>query len=275
MFAFVCFSQTAEEYYMSGIEKSKNQDYSAAIVDFTEAIKLNPQYSEAFYARGLAFDSKKPTLEGFKDVSMAFMLGSLEAEKYIIKVSDYMKISKEYLNSLREQRDNLYKFSLTVHSQLNILRNGEFNVINPTLNNIKILTSYSKDEFETTMSNNRYVVFDAMSDHKSSTYTTINNLNAMMKGCANYICYYTLDKGKISFFVSKDQVYPNNAINNLVSELSEYFYDTTNEGADRFIIWNSKNESEYIITITTTGDNYYIIGRKCINDYMKSMFKRK
>jgi hypothetical protein len=114
-----------------------------------------------------------------------------------------------------------------------------------------------------------------MSDHKSSTYTTINNLNAMMKGCANYICYYTLDKGKISFFVSKDQVYPKNAINNLVSELSEYFYDTTNEGVDRFIIWNSKNESEFIITITTTGDNYYIIGRKCINDYMKSMFKRK
>ena len=109
MFAFVCFSQTAEEYYMSGIEKSKNQDYSGAIVDFTEAIKHNPQYSEAFYARGLAFDSKKPTLEGFKDVSMAFMLGSLEAEKYIIKVSDYMKISKEYLNDLREQRDNLYK----------------------------------------------------------------------------------------------------------------------------------------------------------------------
>ena len=53
--------------------------------------------------------TKRESDDKYKLIMLSLFKDLLEAEKYIIKVSDYMKISKEYLNDLREQRDNLYK----------------------------------------------------------------------------------------------------------------------------------------------------------------------
>jgi len=44
-----------DAYYGRGLAKSSLQDYQGAIVDFTKAIDLNPDHSDAFYSRANAY----------------------------------------------------------------------------------------------------------------------------------------------------------------------------------------------------------------------------
>ena len=47
-------SSNAETYYRQGVENLKKERYKEAIEDFTQAIRLNPNYTEAYENRGLA-----------------------------------------------------------------------------------------------------------------------------------------------------------------------------------------------------------------------------
>ena len=44
--------ELAEKYFNSGVENSKKGEVILAIEDFTYAIKLKPDYAEAYYKRG-------------------------------------------------------------------------------------------------------------------------------------------------------------------------------------------------------------------------------
>ncbi len=46
------YCQTAEEYFNKANNKSDSKDYQGAIVDYTKAIELNPNYSDAYVNRG-------------------------------------------------------------------------------------------------------------------------------------------------------------------------------------------------------------------------------
>ncbi len=48
------YCQTAEECYKRGMSKDSLKDRRGAIEDFTKAIELNPNYSEAYFNRGLS-----------------------------------------------------------------------------------------------------------------------------------------------------------------------------------------------------------------------------
>lgn len=48
------FSQSAEDYFYSGVEKNNKQDYSGAISDFTKSIQKNASVSSVFFNRGTA-----------------------------------------------------------------------------------------------------------------------------------------------------------------------------------------------------------------------------
>ena len=54
LFSYTTYSQTAEEYFNSGLEKMKNGDFSDAIEDYTKAIELDPNYADAYINRGIA-----------------------------------------------------------------------------------------------------------------------------------------------------------------------------------------------------------------------------
>lgn len=48
-------NRNATECFRSGKEKADSKDYYGAIVDFTKAIDLRPDYAKAYYHRALAY----------------------------------------------------------------------------------------------------------------------------------------------------------------------------------------------------------------------------
>ncbi len=48
----VCFGQTAEEWFYSGVAKFNLKDYRGAIADYNKAIELDPTEATAYNNRG-------------------------------------------------------------------------------------------------------------------------------------------------------------------------------------------------------------------------------
>jgi TonB family protein len=97
--------KTAEDYFKRGIEYKNKDENDAAINDFTEAIKLKPDYSEAFFERGLSLRSKSKTSESaINDFTQALFrspdvanyyyqrgLSYYVREKYQLAIEDFTK----------------------------------------------------------------------------------------------------------------------------------------------------------------------------------------
>ncbi len=162
--------------------------------------------------------------------------------------------------------------TIYIQSQLYTVKKDKYNVIVPTLENFRKLTSMTQSQFESCMKSYSYIFDQETSDHKSSSYIN-GGLGTWTEKCANTYTFNLLDEGKITYFCAQDNLYPTNCIKNLIQELKPFFYETSSNGADLFIIRNSKKEAEYIFAITYTTDrSYYVIARKCITDYTKKMF---
>ena len=71
VFCLNIYGQTAEEYYNQGNLKFQLEDYKGAIADFTKAIELSPNNSDAYYNRGLAKIFFNQQESGFLDLSKA------------------------------------------------------------------------------------------------------------------------------------------------------------------------------------------------------------
>ena len=78
----VCFGQTAEVYYNSGVSKGNLKDYYGAIADYTKAIELNPDYADAYYNRGNAKRSLKDYYVAIADYTKAIELNPDYADAY-------------------------------------------------------------------------------------------------------------------------------------------------------------------------------------------------
>lgn len=101
------FGQTATEYYESGLENYKNENYRAAMKDLNRAIQLNPNYAEAFFVRGnvnygrfnqnltgAKYDYTK-TVELDPQFSKAYYnrgLVNMGLEKYAEAIQDFTKV---------------------------------------------------------------------------------------------------------------------------------------------------------------------------------------
>ena len=64
----------ARYFYNAGIKNAQKGDFDAAIMDFTEAIRLDPKDAGAFYNRGVAYDQKRDFDAGIKDLTEAIRL---------------------------------------------------------------------------------------------------------------------------------------------------------------------------------------------------------
>lgn len=85
-------AQAEVDYYNSGYAKTMLENYEGAVVDFNSALKINPNYSKARLARGIAFQQ---LMNNEKDKNR-------KAIYYVLCVEDFdylitKKIDKQYL----------------------------------------------------------------------------------------------------------------------------------------------------------------------------------
>ena len=74
---------TADDFFIRGGKKSENQDYKGAIADYTQAIKLNPNYEEAYLKRGYNYSLLRNYSNAIADYNRAIKLNPNYEEAYI------------------------------------------------------------------------------------------------------------------------------------------------------------------------------------------------
>lgn len=64
----------AEIFFKKGLELSQNNEYEAALKEFSKAIAIKKDYAEAYYNRGILYFEMKQNEKGFADFDKAISL---------------------------------------------------------------------------------------------------------------------------------------------------------------------------------------------------------
>lgn len=81
----------AENVFNQGLNKAKNEDYTEAVENFSQALQLNAQYDQAYYNRGLARFRLGANQEAIADFTQALRLNPDYAEAYVGRGNAYRK----------------------------------------------------------------------------------------------------------------------------------------------------------------------------------------
>ncbi|MEW6096891.1 MAG: tetratricopeptide repeat protein [bacterium] len=94
----------AEEHFVTGNEYLANHQYSEAIIEYKEALKLNPYYKEAYLNLGKAYQSKQLFKDAISQYKKAIKLDRKYVDAYI-----NLGICYEKQNLLTKAKTNLEK----------------------------------------------------------------------------------------------------------------------------------------------------------------------
>jgi len=103
--------QTAEDYFNSGNAHYENNNFNKAIADYTQAIKLNPHFAEAYYFRGNSY-SLADSDKAIADYTEAIRLNPRYAEAYYNRgwaycwIEDYDKAIADFEAVLKIEPNN-------------------------------------------------------------------------------------------------------------------------------------------------------------------------
>lgn len=100
-------AQSAQDYYKSAMIKFVNHRYEEAIKDFSKAIKAKPDYVDAYFNRGIAYEQLGAIEKAIKDYGKVVKIKPGMNEAYINRALLYRK-SKKYqlaINDLNKAVD--------------------------------------------------------------------------------------------------------------------------------------------------------------------------
>ena len=87
---------TAEEYFLRGNDYAFQGQHEKAIQDYDEAIRLNPQFADAYYNRGTAYGRDLGQYgKAIKDFDEAIRLNPHDADAYYNRGAAYAKLGQQ------------------------------------------------------------------------------------------------------------------------------------------------------------------------------------
>ena len=75
-------TDNAKKAFESGVAASQKGDPDAAIADFTEAIRFNPKFADAYYGRGTVYAGKGDFDQAIADYEVVIRLDPQQADAY-------------------------------------------------------------------------------------------------------------------------------------------------------------------------------------------------
>ncbi len=87
--------KTVSEYYKSGNEKAKNNDYSGAIADYCKAIELDPKFSKPYYNRAVALSSLGNNKKAIDDYSKYIEWNPKDTDVYVNRAIAYFNMQNQ------------------------------------------------------------------------------------------------------------------------------------------------------------------------------------
>ena len=72
-----------DTYYNRGLAKAELQNYKGALADFTKAIEINPNYSNAYKNRGVSKENLGDLSGACADWKKAANLGNIDAAEWV------------------------------------------------------------------------------------------------------------------------------------------------------------------------------------------------
>ncbi len=84
-----CGNFRSERAFESGVDAVEGRNYDLAIAEFSEAVRLKPDYAEAYINRGVAYVGKGDYDRAIADENQAIRLDPRQARAYCNRANDY------------------------------------------------------------------------------------------------------------------------------------------------------------------------------------------
>ncbi|BCL34722.1 tetratricopeptide repeat-containing serine protease family protein [Nostoc sp. MS1] len=122
----VATAPKAADFLLQAVDKYNKEDYQEAIANFTQAIRLNPKYTQAYIGQGIARSRLKDYQGAIADFTQAIRLNPKYTQPYIgrgiarSRLGDYQGAIADYSTAIKINPENVTVYGLrgSIHLKL-------------------------------------------------------------------------------------------------------------------------------------------------------------